>query len=103
MSKFVTASLASLLLAGVAAGAAEPAARSTEAARESKADWMAECVANARKRDASVSEEAARATCRNTTGSGSATRATIPGHSDTPANGSKAEPAESAPRTPARK
>lgn len=80
----------SLLAAGLALAAESPPSgekKSPSAAAQrdaSKADWLQECVAAARKRDASVTEAEAKRTCTDTTGSGGATRATMPGHSASP-------------------
>ena len=104
MYKLVTVVISTAMFgAAASAGAAEPAKGSETARESSKADWVAECVASARQRDATLTESAARSTCKNTTGSGSATRATLPGHSGNPAPGSK-EPKSKpdAERTPPR-
>jgi hypothetical protein len=100
MNKLATAMMwATLCATGAAFAADSPpanAANTSKAAERQadKADWLAECVSALRSRDASLMQDAATATCKNRTGSGSATRATMPGHSEKP-DSKTAAPAKS--------
>jgi hypothetical protein len=100
MNKRVAAlMLAALCATGAAVAADSPPANTANTSKSAerqadKADWLAECVSAARARDASLTQDAATTTCKNRTGSGNATRATMPGHSETPAS-KTAAPAKS--------
>jgi hypothetical protein len=92
MNKLVTAVMwATLGATGAAVAADSPSANAADTSKSTerqadKADWLAECVSAARARDSRLTQNAATTTCKNRTGSGSATRATMPGHSEPPAS-----------------
>jgi hypothetical protein len=99
MNKRVAALMLAALCATAAVAADSPPANTANTSKSAerqadKADWLAECVSAARARDASLTQDTATTTCKNRTGSGNATRATMPGHSETRAS-KTAAPAKS--------
>ena len=84
MGRRLALGITMMMVASAPVIAADPAAAERE---KSKEDWLQQCVVSARQRNASVTESEARSTCKKTTGSGSATRAVMPGHSGPPTDG----------------